>query len=89
MQLSTRDALQVLNKLGVETHNSRHHVRGFVEVNGVPTLPVHVSFGRKDLPGNVPNRFRRSLLLSTEEFRQLRQCSMSAGDYYQIVRDRL
>jgi hypothetical protein len=89
MQLSSRDAKKVLDKIGVETRNSKHHVRGFVVVDGVASLPVHLSFGRKDLPGNVPSRFRKSLLLSVEEFRRLSSCTMDATEYYALVRDRL
>lgn len=89
MQLSTREAEAVLRKIGVTLRHSSHHVRGFVQIDGVAVLPVHYSHGNKQLPGGVPHKFRRSLLLSVEEFRQLGKCTLSKDEYFAIVRGRL
>jgi hypothetical protein len=85
MQLSTREAEKIFNKLEVESVKSRHHVRGFVTFNGVRILPVHYSNGHKDMPGQVPKRFAKSLKLSLDEFAELKRCSMSRDEYVRIL----
>jgi hypothetical protein len=86
MQLSTNDAARVLRKLGVELTECKHHVRGFLTVNDKKVLPVHYSFGKKDLPGDIPHRFRRSLSLSQDEFCVLVGCSMTRDQYLTLLR---
>lgn len=86
MQLSTREAEEIFSKLRVEAKRSSHHVAGFVVVNGVKVLPVHYSFGKKALPGNVPQRFRQSLRLTTPEFANLKSCKLSRDDYIELLR---
>lgn len=88
MQLTTREAERIFNKLDVETVKSRHHVRGFVCFNGVRLLPVHYSNGRKDMPGHVPKRFAKSLQVSLSEFAELKDCTLSKTGYFKILRDR-
>lgn len=89
MELSTGDAEKVLRKIGVELRQSSHHVRGFVMLDGKAVLPVHFSHGRKDLPGQVPHRFRRSLRMTIEEFRLFRQCSLSREEYLALLVTRI
>jgi hypothetical protein len=88
VQLSTREAERIFNKLDVEPVKSSHHVRGFVTVDGVRLLPVHYSNGRKDMPGHVPKRFAKSLRLSLEEFAELKRCTMTKEEYLTILSDR-
>jgi hypothetical protein len=88
MQLTTADADRVLRKLGCELVACRHHVRGFLTVDGKKVLAVHYSFGRKDMPGDVPHRFRRSLHLTLEEFNRLLGCTLSRDGYLGLLRTR-
>lgn len=86
MQLTTREAERIFAKLAVEVVKSTHHNRGFVMHNGVRLLPVFYSRGNKAMPGNVPTRFARSLMLSSDEFALLKKCTMTKEDYFEILR---
>jgi hypothetical protein len=88
MQLTTTQAGKVLNKLRFELVRCKHHVRGFMVVNGKKLFPVHYSFGRKSMPGDIPERFRRSLYLSTEEFGVLLSCRMDYQSYISLLRQK-
>lgn len=85
MQLSTREAERIFDKLDVEVVKSTHHVRGFVTYRGTRILPLHYSNGRKDMPGHVPKRFAKSLKLSLSEFAELKQCTMTKETYFRIL----
>lgn len=87
MQLSTREAERIFNKLEVEPVKSSHHVRGFVCFNGTRLLPIHYSNGRKDMPGHVPKRFAKSLHISISEFAELKRCTLSRAAYFEILRN--
>lgn len=88
MQLKTKDAAKIFRKLEVEEVKSRHHVRGFLVVNGVRVLPLHYSHGNKELPGPVPKRFASSLRLNRREFTELKQCTMSRLAYLDVLAGR-
>lgn len=88
MQLTTREAARIFDKLDVDVAKSRHHVRGFVTYNGARLLPVHYSHGHKDMPGHVPKRFAKSLRLSLEEFADLKRCTMTKETYFGILREK-
>ena len=88
MQLTTREAERIFAKLDVETVESTHHQRGFVVHNGVRILPVFYSRGRKDMPGHVPKRFAKSLMLTLDEFAVLKKCTMTKEEYFEILRVR-
>jgi hypothetical protein len=88
VQLSTREAERIFAKLGVEPVTSTHHNRGFVTYQGVRLLPVYYSRGRKDMPGHVPKRFARSLMLTLDEFSVLKKCTMTRDEYFEILRRR-
>jgi hypothetical protein len=88
MQLSTNDAHRVLRKLEFELTECKHHVRGFFCLDGKRMFPVHFSFGNKDLPGNVPHRFRKSLRLTDAEFKELLSCHIDRTKYEDIIRRR-
>ncbi len=88
MQISTRQAARIFRKLEVVEKRSTHHVAGFVVVDGRKVLPVHYSHGNKDMKGPVPQRFRRSLHVSESEFAELRDCTLSRDEYFQLLRDR-
>ena len=89
MQVSTRDAERLFAKLRITPKRSTHHVMGWIELDGRKVLPVHYSHGRKDMPGNIPTLFRQSLLVTVEEFAELRDCSLSREAYLELLRDRL
>ena len=88
MQLSTKEAHKLMLKLKLELKECKHHVRGFVVLDGKRLFPVHCSFGSKDLPGNVPHKFRKSLQLDIEEFDRLRACNIGPAEYAQILRSK-
>ena len=88
MQLNINKVKQIMHKLEVEMVKCKHHYRGFVTYNGVKLFPIHCSLGKKDLPGNVPHRFRKSLKLDIEEFEYLCSCHMKKQEYFQILIDK-
>lgn len=88
MQISTSDAQRVLRKLNFELTECKHHVRGFFTQNGKKLFPVHFSFGHKDLPGDIPQRFRKSLHLTEAELRELIACHIDRAHYEQLLRSR-
>lgn len=88
MQLSTKEAERIFRKLDVEAVKSTHHVRGFVTYNGVRLFPIHYSKGHKDMPGQVPKRFAKSLNLTLPEFAELKRCTMSKDAYFGIQAER-
>jgi hypothetical protein len=88
VQLTTREAERIFDKLEVEVVKSTHHVRGFVTYHGTRILPLHYSNGRKDMPGHVPKRFAKSLMLSLNEFAELKRCTMTKDTYFGILQKR-
>jgi hypothetical protein len=88
MHLTTSEAEKICKKLQIELVDCKHHVRGFLVVDGKRILPVHYSNGRKELPGDVPHLFRRSLHLDTDEFLNLLRCSLSRDSYIILLRKR-
>jgi hypothetical protein len=85
MHLTTTEAAKVCKKLEIEIVECKHHVRGFLIVEGRRIFPVHYSNGRKDLPGDVPHRFRKVLHLSVDEFRAFLECTLSRGEYIALL----
>jgi hypothetical protein len=83
------EAESVLKKLQVKWKASTHHRAGFVYVDGVRSLPVHFSHGHGNMPGHIGDKFRRSLLVTQQEFGDLKRCSMSRTEWLRIVRQRL
>jgi hypothetical protein len=88
MQLSTKDARRVMEKLMIQEIPCKHHSAGFLVVDGVRILKLHCSFGSKDMPPTVVHLFRKSLKLSVDEFQQLTGCKTSRAAYIQILRDK-
>ncbi len=88
MQLTITEAMRIFGKLEIETVKCKHHVRGFMVVDGVRVFAVHCSRGKKALPGKVPQKFRKSLHLSTSEFEQLRGCSLSRNAFVELLRQK-
>lgn len=89
LQLKKKEAERIFKKLGIKKKNSSHHVRGFVELNGKKVIPLFYSHGNGDMPGNIPNKFRKSLRLNTEEFLLLKNCPMSKDEYLEILKNRI
>jgi len=85
MQLTTREARRVIDKICDDRKDCDHHVRGFVVVDGKRLFPVHCSFGNKDIPEVVVHRFRKSLHLMVEEFSVLASCTMTKEEYVTII----
>jgi hypothetical protein len=88
MQVSVRELERIFAKLDLQAKSSNHHITGWLVVDGRRVLPLHYSKGRKDLPGNVPERFRRSMFLEPDEFADMKRCTMTRVEYVQILRDR-
>ena len=88
MQLSTGEARKIFRKLEVEPKRSTHHEAGWFVVDGQRVLPLHYSRGNKDMPGHVPDKFRKSLRLSTREFTDLKKCPLSREMYVELLRER-
>ena len=89
MQLSTREARKVIDKVCDQRTECTHHVRGFVIVDGKRVFPIHCSFGNKDMPVSVIHRFRRSLRVTIDEFSSLVGCTMDRDHYKSLIVNRL
>lgn len=88
MQINAADLRRVFAKLKVETVECKHHIRGFVVVDGRRVLSLHFSNGRKDMWGSVAHLFRRSLHLSQSEFEELVRCTLSREEFVEILRSK-
>ena len=88
MQLNAADLRRVFTKLKIETVECKHHVRGFLVVDGKRVLPLHYSNGRKEMWGSVAHLFRRSLHLSQTEFEDLVRCPLSREQFVEILRSK-
>jgi hypothetical protein len=88
MQLSTKEAVKLMTKLGVELVECKHHVRGFIVYEGRRILPIHCSFGSKELPGHVPQLFRKSLKLTMAEFLVLKSCRIDRTAYLELLKQK-
>jgi hypothetical protein len=86
MQITTKEATRLMRKLELEFVECKHHMRNFLVVDGKRILAVHCSFGSKDMPGNISQRFRKSLELDKDEFTILRSCTMDRLQYLKILR---
>lgn len=89
MQIKKKEAKRIFTKLDVQKKSSNHHVSGWIIINGKKTLPVHYSNGRGDMPGRVGDRFRKSFMLNVQEFRELKDCTMSKERYFSLILQRL
>ncbi len=89
MQIKKKEAERIFKKLNIQKKSSKHHVSGWIIINGKKTLPVHYSNGRGDMPGYVGEKFRKSFKLSVDEFSELKDCTMSKEKYFHIVTKRL
>lgn len=85
MQLTSKEARKIIDKVGAELKHCKHHIRGFVVTKDKRLFPVHCSFGNKEMPEAVVHRFRRSLRVSVDEFRVLKSCKMKRREYLQRV----
>jgi len=88
VQLSRREIESIFKKLRLEPKKSTHHLAGWLVVDGKRILPLHYSHSRKDMPGNVPHRFRKSMLLTGPEFNDMKACTMSREAYIELLRGR-
>jgi hypothetical protein len=89
MQLKKREAGRLFIKLGVKDKNSKHHISGWIEIDGKKTLPIHYSNGNGDMPAKIADKFRRSLLLTLDEFCALKDCHMSKEEFVDLIRHRI
>jgi len=89
LQLKKQEAEKIFKKLGVNEKTDSHHVRGFICVNGIKVLPVFYSHGNGDMPGKIPEKFRKSLLLNHDEFMRLKECPMRKEEYYSLLEKRI
>lgn len=86
MQLKTSEARSLLERLGFTQKKCSHHYRAVFYLDGVPILSAFVSNGRKDMPGSIPDRFRRSLYLTEDEFEALRKKHLDRDGYIMLLR---
>lgn len=89
MQIKKKEAERIFAKLDIQPKSSNHHVSGWVVIDGKKTLPVHYSNGNGDMPGKVGDKFRKSFLLDLDEFRELKDCSMSKAQYLSLLSKRI
>lgn len=89
MQLKKREAESIFKKLQVRQKKSKHHVAGWVEINGKKILPIHYSFGKGDMSGRVADKFRKSLRLDISEFIEFKSCKMSRDEYVAVLSMRI
>lgn len=89
IQVNKKDAKKVFEKLNVQEKSSKHHVSGFIVVDGVKMLPIHYSHGRGDMPGAIGKKFVKSLLLEDDEFKELVKCTLSKEKYFEILMSRI
>ena len=88
LQLTTREAEAIFAKLELEPRGGgSHHVMGVLKVNGRTVLTLFYSHGRKSLPGNVPQKFRRDMHLSVAQFLAFKVCTLSRAEYLDVLRE--
>lgn len=88
MKLSKRDAQRLFTKLELEHKRSTGHVYGWLVVDGKRVLPMHYSHGRGDMPGHVPDRFRKAMHLDRDEFGLMVGCTMTRRAYVDLLREK-
>lgn len=88
MQLSERELRRIFTKLKVETKPSTHHVAGWFLVDGKRVLPLHYSRGHNDMPGHVPEKFRKQMFLNRVEFLEMKRCTMTRDEYVVVLQER-
>jgi hypothetical protein len=86
MQLTNREALDIMRRLGAVMVKCTHHYRGRIEVDGKIVAMVHCSHGDKSMPGHVPDLFRKSLHLTRSEFEQVRRGKIGLEEYVELLR---
>ena len=89
LQLKKKEIQRVFKKLEIETVSNKHHVRGFIELDGKKVIPIYYSHGRGEIPGRIPEKIRNSLCLEDDEFRLLVKCPLKKEEYFAILRNRL
>lgn len=89
LQVKKQEIQKIFSKLEIITTQNNHHVRGFITINNKKVIPIYYSHGKGDLPGRVPDKFRKSLRLEVDEFRLLVQCPLKKEEYYEILKKRL
>lgn len=89
MQVKKREAERIFHKLEIVKKESKHHISGWIVIDGARVLPVHYSFGNGDMPGFVGKKFMKSFLLKDDEFSRLKGCTMSKDEYFQVLLKRL
>lgn len=88
MELRTHEAERLLAKLGVDLVASTHYCRGFVTYDGIRLLPICFSRESEIMLGQASDRLARSLMLTPDEFRSLKECSMTKEEYFASLRVR-
>jgi hypothetical protein len=86
MQLTNREALDIMHRLDAKMVPCSHHFRGRIEVDGKIVALVHCSRGDKAMPGHVPELFRKSLHLTRSEFGQLLRKEIGREEYVALLR---
>lgn len=87
-RVTKADAAKIFDKLEVQGRRNTKHVYGWFVVDGKRVLPLHYSYGRGEMPGHVPDRFRSSLKLDREQFAAMVGCKMKRDEYVSVLRQR-
>jgi hypothetical protein len=85
MQVNKHHLERIFNKLEIEMVACKHHIRGFLKVDGRRVCALHFSHSRKEMPASVAHLFRKSLRLNVSEFETLKCCSMTRSEYVAIL----
>lgn len=88
MTLTKADAQRIFRKLDLQAKRSTKHVYGWLVVDGQRVLTLHYSHGRGDMPGHVPDRFRKAMHLNRTEFADMVGCTMGREEYVALLRQR-
>jgi hypothetical protein len=88
VRLLKSDAERIFRKLNLQQRRNTKHVYGWLIVDGKRVLPLHYSYGRGEMPGHVPDRFRAAMHLDRPQFANMVRCTMSREEYVAILRER-
>lgn len=87
MQLKKIEARAIINKLQIEYRHKKHNY-GWFKHKGKPILKVYFSHGRGDMPGKIPDKFRQSLKINEDDFKNLKNCPLSKEGYIEILKEK-
>lgn len=87
MQVKKDEAWVIFKKLQIK-HRSKKHNYGWFKYEGRAILPVYFSLGRGDMPARVGDKFRQSLKINEDQFRELRDCPLDREGYVEVLKEK-